>query len=255
MLARYMKITNLSLEVGDIALTARFFEQRLELPATIGNGVAIIEIGYTRIELKEGNDREGVHHLAITIPTNKFAGAKRWLQKRVALLKHDGADEFETAPSWNARSLYFDGPDGSILELIVRRDLENATDGPFSSTDLLGVSEVGVVVPDVRTVAAMLESDALIPPYGWIPFHDFAPVGDVEGLLILVGANRPWFPTVDRVSSGSPIEIDALGERSGEYSLGPASRLRVSAAPAGSGGLQSPVSRAARFSANPDFLS
>ena len=235
-----MKITNLSLAVRDIASTARFLDRSLGLPVTVGHGVAIIAIGYTRIELVEGNDRGGVHHLAITIPTNKFALAKRWLQERVPLLTHDGADEFETAPTWNARSLYFEGPDGSILELIVRRDLDNATAGPFSSSDLLGVSEVGVVVPDVRTVAAMLESDARIPPYGSIPFHDFAPVGDVEGLLILVAANRPWFPTFDRVPSPSPIEIDALGERSGEYSLGFASRLRVSAAPAGTGVFPSP---------------
>jgi hypothetical protein len=143
------------------------------------------------------------------------------------LLGTPEADEFECSPAWNAHSLYFTGHDRSVLELIIRRGLDNATGGPFTSADLLSVSEVGVVVPDVAAMAACLNDDAEVAPYGGAVGSTFRPVGDVEGLLILVTPGRTWFPTADRVAAESPVAITATGGRPGTYPLGALGSLRV----------------------------
>jgi hypothetical protein len=77
-----------------------------------------VTIGTTRVELVETAAIEGGHHFAVSVPTNKFAEAKEWIQQRADLLVTSESDEFECSPSWNARSLYVNGPENSVLELI-----------------------------------------------------------------------------------------------------------------------------------------
>ena len=187
----------------------------------------VVTVGATRLELIEDRAAEGDHHFAITIPSDKFVEAKKWITGRTGLLGVDGADEFECSPTWNAHSLYFSGPDRSVVEFIVRRDLATATTGPFTSADLLYLSEVGVAVPDVLTTVAMLHDDADVAPYGGPPDADFAPVGDTDGLLILVAPGRTWFPTAERVARESQLWITAIGGRPGDYMLGNLCSLRI----------------------------
>lgn len=219
-----MHIDSVALVVADLDLSAAFYEHVLELPVSRVETGAEVIIGTTILELHGDPAHVGHHHLAITVPSNKFGAAKEWIGERVDLLALDGADEFETSPAWNARSVYFMSPDGAILEFIVRRELGNATSGPFSSSDLLCVSEVGIAVDDVSSAVRGLAEHG-IAAYGGNT-SDFAPVGDVDGLLILVGAGRPWFPTT-LVAHPSSITVGALSGRSAELTLAPASHLRM----------------------------
>ncbi len=94
----------------------------------------------------------GAYRSAITVPKDRFAEAKAWLQERVPLLEKDGLDEFRLGPPWNSQSVYFAGPDGILLELIARHDLpapSSSRRGPLISADLLRISEIGLAVPDV----------------------------------------------------------------------------------------------------------
>ncbi|MBV9794819.1 MAG: hypothetical protein JO016_12860 [Actinobacteria bacterium] len=102
------------------------------------------------------------------------------------------------------------GPDGQVLELIERRDLDNGVPGEFGPPGLLDVSEVGVAVPDVLAAAEKLRT-AGAPPYANEPAPGFAAVGDLHGLLILVSAGRPWRPTTDRIAQQAPVVIHAQG--------------------------------------------
>ncbi|WP_375385064.1 VOC family protein [uncultured Microbacterium sp.] len=221
-----MKIVTVSVRVRNIAEATAFYAEVLGLPIGRNHRLGAVTIGATRLELVEDAASEGHHHFAITIPSNKFLQAKTWLQERTDLIGAPDADEFECSPLWNARSVYFNGPDGAVLEFIVRRDLSNATAGPFTSADLLCVSEVGVAMPDVPATVAKLHSDAQVAPYG-DSFDSFAPVGDADGLLILVAPGRAWFPTADRVVRESPVAIAAVGARPGTYALGPDCLLTV----------------------------
>jgi len=225
-----MQITKVSVRAGNVSEAAQFFENVLLLnvdrtglrrPDTVE-----VRIGTTLLELTEDEDAVGRHHLAITIPSNKFTAAREWLEPRSALIGTADADEFEFA-AWNARSLYFTGPDGSVLEFIIRRDLDNNTPGAFTSADLLCISEVGVATSDVLATAALLNREADVRPYIGEPGLSFAPVGDTDGLLILVSPGRPWFPTTDRGASPGPILVEATGPRPGDYPLGVGSLLRI----------------------------
>lgn len=222
-----MKITRVSAQVRDTSTAAEFFENVLGLGVERMPGLVVVRIGATLLELVENPEAEGDHHFAVTIPSNKFAEAKRWLQQRTALLGTLEADEFECSPAWNARSLYFAGPDRSVLELIIRRDLDNATSGPFFSDDLLCISEVGFASPDVLALAAFLEEAAAAPSYGAGAGSSFSPVGDTDGLLILVSPGRAWFPTKDRLAATSPITIEATGQTPGNFPLDRTSTLLI----------------------------
>lgn len=226
-----MNIITVSVRVRNALQTASFYANVLGLAVKSGADGVEVTVGTTRLELIEGPAAEGDHHFAFTIPANKFLEAKKWIQERADLLGVPGADEFECSPAWNARSLYFSGPDRSVLEFIIRRDLATATATataePFSSTDLLCISEVGVAVSDVPDAVARLNGDAEVAPYGGSPSDTFAPVGDANGLLILVAPGRAWFPTGDRVARESPITITAVGGRPGTYALGPFSSLSI----------------------------
>ncbi len=58
----------------------------------------------------------------------------------------------------------------------------------------LSLSEVGIGVPSVPEAVRALAGELglpTFPPQG----AQFAPVGDHDGLIILVDQNRIWFPT------------------------------------------------------------
>jgi len=221
-----MQITTVSVRVGDTGEAAGFFEDVLLLAVDRKPDSVDVRIGTTLLSLTEDRATVGRHHLAITIPSNKFGAARQWLEPRAALIGTPDADEFEFA-AWNARSLYFTGPDRSVLEFIIRRDLDNDTPGAFTSADLLCISEVGVATNDVLATAAFLNAEADVRPYAGDPGRSFAPVGDTEGLLILVTPGRPWFPTTDRGASPGPIVVEATGPRPGDFPLGAGGLLRI----------------------------
>ena len=222
-----MQITNVLVHVRNAREAGEFYARVLGLDiAQVPNGV-VVALGTTRLELVEDPAAAGDHHFAITIPSNKFNEAKKWIQQRTVLLGTPEVDEFECSPAWNAHSLYFAGHDRSVLELIIRRDLDNSTAGPFTSADLLGVSEVGVAVADVSATVATLTDDAGVVPYGDAHGGTFAPVGDVDGMIILVAPGRTWFPTTDRTAEESPVSITGIGGHPGIYQLGVHASLHV----------------------------
>lgn len=215
-----MHLTSLSIPVHDLNF-ADYFQAVLGLRVEMPRDTVQIHLGSTTLELRvDPTTDEGTHHLAFTIPTGKFSSAKGWLAERAELIADaDGQDQFEGPATWNSRSVYFEGPDRSVLELIERRDLRNTTDGTFSPADLLCISEVGVAVPDLPSAAQALKEAAGIDSYGNAPSETFAAVGDVHGLLILVSAGRSWFPTADRHAHPCAFWVNATGHP-GRHQLG-----------------------------------
>lgn len=223
-----MQITNISVRVRNAREAGEFYAHVLDLDIVAReSNVVVVTLGTTRLELVEDPAADGDHHFAITIPSNKFDKAKTWIQQRTVLLKTSETDEFECPPAWNAHSIYFTGHDRSVLELIIRRDLANSSAGPFISADLLCISEVGVAVTDIPAMVATLTHDTKIAPYGDAQGNAFAPVGDVNGMLILVAPGRTWFPTTDRTARENPVFITAIGGRPGTYSLGTLGSLHI----------------------------
>ncbi len=200
-----MDIRQAQLATRSLDDTARFWE-RLGCPVDRVDGVVEVVVGSTRLLFRELPGMTGALHLAITIPTGTFAAAAEWIAGiATVLVDADGRDEFEGPPNWNSRSVYFDGPDQQLLELIERRDLAAAA--PASAVPLLSVSEVGIAVPDVLGAVGTLRRAGL-EPYANPAGEGFAAVGDVDGLVILVSPERRWFPTADRLPSTAPVVLD-----------------------------------------------
>jgi catechol-2,3-dioxygenase len=180
----------------------------LGCPVAVDGDTAQVDVGRTRLVFRTLDGATGAHHLAFTVPTGRFPAAKEWLAGVATVIGTEDADEFEGPTGWDSRSVYFDGPDRQVLELIERRALPPGPEVPR----LLAVSEVGIAVPDVGAAVAVLRRHG-IEPYGNPPGDDFAAVGDVDGLLVLVTPGRPWFPTRDRVPRTAPVVVDlGLGE-------------------------------------------
>ncbi|MCS6546375.1 hypothetical protein NYS50_00640 [Curtobacterium flaccumfaciens pv. flaccumfaciens] len=200
-----MDIRQVQLATRSLADTARFYE-RLGCSVEIVDATVRIVVGSTLLVFRELPEMTGALHLAITIPTGTFDAAKAWIAGLTTVLGTDDQDEFEGPPNWNSRSVYFEGPDQQLLELIERRDLPVDV-GENTAVPLVSVSEVGVPVPDVLGAVEALRRAGL-EPYANPPGESFSAVGDVDGLVILVSPDRRWFPTGDRSPSSAPVVID-----------------------------------------------
>lgn len=201
-----MKILEVTLTVQHLASAAAFYREILGLPVDENNERAVVCAGSTRLTMVPGEPFAGVHHVAFGIMPSEFELAHSWLSERVALLTSDGSEVVIGSPSWRSRSLYFLGPEDIVLELIARDADADATPGNGLAPRVLSVSEIGIAVPDVP--AAVLEiSHELGLPRFCPPGESFAPMGDHEGLLILVKHDRIWFPTPSLHAARGRLEV------------------------------------------------
>lgn len=172
-----------------------FYRDVLGLPVTESTaGHFIVQVGYTKLTFlyrdDEASGSSPYYHFAINIPENKLDEAKRWIESRVELGTEDGKD-ISYSELWDSHSVYFMDTGGNILELIARHTMVNAVDRPFDEKrDLLGISEMGLPTKDVPHAVDELEALG-IPTY---KRRDpvFNPVGDEEGIFIVVKPGRRW---------------------------------------------------------------
>ncbi|SMD09998.1 VOC family protein [Pedobacter nyackensis] len=139
-----------------------------------------------------------IYHFAFNIPNNQLKEAIEWLNGRVYLLTVDKEKDSYVADfsSWNANAIYFQDNNGNILEFIVRYDLDDQSEFPFTGQSITCISEIGLVTDDVyqciRTLTASHDIQLFTKQ---APQPRFAALGDDHGLLILSETGRDWFPT------------------------------------------------------------
>ena len=214
-----MRITGVELAVPDPGATASWYADVLGLP-TDG---ATVTVGATVLMLVAG-DPGGHHHLAVAIPADAVTAALAWLSGRADLLAPDPAHPVIDGPrAWDSQSVYFRGPDDAVLEVIARHRRRERHAGPFGPAALLEVSEVGLPVDDVPATVAALGRELAVPPFG-TPQPLFAPVGGDDGLLIVVAADRAWFPTAGDLPATGPLTVEVATGHPGRLEL-PGSRV------------------------------
>ena len=112
-----------------------------------------------------------------------------------------------------ARAVYFRDPEQNIVEVLAR---------PEPRPELT-IAEVGLPVEDVRAAVEALAKLEIEPYRDWD--DAFAPLGDADGLLIVVRVGRGWFPY--GVPAGTAaIRVTVTGVGTGELAV-PGSRHRV----------------------------
>ena len=207
-----MRLIDITLPVSDPVRAAAYFREVLQLPVRGGE----VSVGWTLLRLvpAEGQRVGGVH-LAFNVPDNRFADAMSWLRERSPLqCSPDGKDYFALESSWQSQSVYFTGPDGLILELIGRRRLPaSSRTGGFNGGELTCISEVGLPSTDVEATHGVFARRFGLSPLSE-PSEAFVPMGDDEGLLIVVDAARHWFPEqVDLPNArGIAVVLEQVGE-------------------------------------------
>jgi catechol-2,3-dioxygenase len=80
---------------------------------------------------------------------------------------------------------------------------------------LLRISEIGLAVPDVPAAVATLQNAFGLSVFGTAA-AEFTPLGDHDGLLIVVRQGRPWFPTRTVRPSLGPITVTVELPRGGK---------------------------------------
>ncbi|MGO0062961.1 VOC family protein [Brevibacillus fluminis] len=213
-----MKITELTLYTDRLEPAKQFYTNVMELELLAEEADSFtVTVGWTALRFAAVRDQSRpFYHMAFNIPENKIEEAREWLSQRVELVLHE-EDPLIYFESWNAHSLYFTDAAGNLIELIARHNLENATDIPFSSRDFLCVSEIGLPVEDVLGTVEDLGIGLGIGPWRG-PTASFTPMGDEDGLLILVAFGRTWFMS-DVQARFHPAEVTIHGNRDQDVHL------------------------------------
>jgi extradiol dioxygenase family protein len=207
-----MEILALKIKTGNIQTQQHFYSGQLGLPSEITNDTLTIRFGSSELQFVQDSAFTGRYHFAFDIPNNQFQNATQWLEQRTSLASDiNGNTRFE-AGEWNADNIYFYDPQGNILELIARHELENASDQPFGPDSLLCISELGLVSKDVLEMIAWFANTLEVGTYKSFD-ETFAPIGNANGLVIAVQENRIWFPDTDIPAQILPTELTIHGER------------------------------------------
>jgi len=140
------------------------------------------------------------YHFAINIPCNKDREALEWLRPKVEILK-DGKNEIQDFNSWNAKAIYFYDKDKNIVELIARKNLNNASNKDFGIDQFVEISEIGLGTTDIEKEFRFLNNHTGIEIFDG-GFDRFCAIGDENGLFICINKKvKDWFPTNDKVFS------------------------------------------------------
>ena len=210
---------------------ASFYGGSLGLPLTHrDDGRLTIDLGESVLELAPSAGSP-FYHFAFLVPGDRFEAALAWARDRVELLpdKETGEAVFDFT-NWDAKAVYFHDPAGSIIELIAHRGVgESRATGPFAPSELLGLSEIGLVC-DPPSLADELERelglevwDGTVAGEGRLAF-----VGAKARTLILCRAGRPWLPT-GRPAEAHPVEVTLSGASEGFVPFDGGSRVSVTA--------------------------
>lgn len=136
------------------------------------------------------------YHFAFNIPENKIKKAEKWQQAKTEFIKPPRhltdrsmySDNIVHFRHWDAHSLFFYDPAGNVVEYIARHTLNNKIEGDFTQDDVLCISEIGLVVEDVKHT-----SDIVAQQFGFKQYkgasEDFSALGDENGLIIFFRQN------------------------------------------------------------------
>jgi hypothetical protein len=145
------------------------------------------------------------HHFALLVPGDRFDAAFAWAQERVELLPGpDGSATFDFG-TWPALAVYFLDPAGSIVELIAHPGVGEAGEkGPFDASELLGISEVGMVTADLADAVARSRAEAGIAQWDGSADAGIVFAGERAHTLIFSSPGRGWLPT-GRPAEAHPV--------------------------------------------------
>lgn len=206
-----------------------FYGDLLGLPLAESDDESItVAAGNSLLHFQEipGQADRPFYHFAFNIPENKIRSALEWQKRRTPMLPipehlRDPAfpPEVVDYSHWNAHSIFFLDPAGNVVEYIARHDLKNGSPGDFSSADVLYLSEIGIIVDDVRGTASALQEAADLRQYRGGD-DQFTALGDEYGLLLVMKRGRILnfnHENQDKAARVFPTSVQARGAKQTRY--------------------------------------
>lgn len=206
-----MKILGLLLNTHRLEAQKDFYVRTLSLPLVETTESAFaVQAGDTKLvfTLAEAGLNPS-YYFAFKVAQERFASIKDQLSQRVTLLKRQGRDVFETTVQ-KAQAVYCSDPANNLLAVMAERGLLDQKVISANPLNILGVSEVGVAVDDVNSIAQYLQSTLGISAYANNPSLLTA-VGSEDGRFIIVKRGQPWFPTDDLRAEVYPLSVTVAG--------------------------------------------
>jgi hypothetical protein len=171
-----------------------------------------VKLGETQLRFGTGPGGP-FYHFALLLPGNRFAEAVRWLGERTELLPDPESGEVVfDFDNWDAFACYFHDPVGNIVELIAHRGIdESSVEGPFTASEVVGLSELGLVGNKVELAARLRQELGVEQWDGDLAAEtSLAFVGEKARTFILSAEGRGWLPTA-RPAEAHACEVVVSG--------------------------------------------
>jgi catechol-2,3-dioxygenase len=214
-----MLIRNVKLLTAHLEELQSFYSVILELPIKeVSHDSFTVQVGLSSLTFERAIDsgEKPFYHFAMDISNNKLAEAIHWLgDKGVRLNELPNSSTAYYSASWDSTSIYFYDHAGNILEFIAKHGLDNYSEGPFRSIDLLRISEIGLVVPNVPAARESLHATFSLDAYKEDD-DKFSAVGDEFGLFILSEHKRIWLGS-NRLAEIYKTEVEIACAEEREY--------------------------------------
>lgn len=209
-----MRINELTLHSNNLTAVKDFYGSviSIRINSESFNQVSF-QAGATQLIFKESlTDEIPFYHFAFNIPSNKIEEAIEWMKGKAELLPLSENNYIADFVNWNAKSIYFYDSAGNIVEFIARFDLANDAIEKFDSSQILNVSEMGIVTNNVPALTQKLKDEYKVFDFVKSANSDtFSAMGDDNGLFIVASENRNWYPT-QMPSQKSPFEIKFIND-------------------------------------------
>jgi catechol 2,3-dioxygenase-like lactoylglutathione lyase family enzyme len=181
---------------------ATFYTDTLGLEGHATSASLATRIGWTELNFGAIVDpaQDGAapfYHFAFLVPGDRMEEALEWAIVRARLgllaLSEDPADLVMEFEGWQAHSCYFHDPASNIVELIAHDGFgENGRTDAFSPSELLGISEIGLIGNPPGVAAALSERLGLSVFQGSVEGMAF--IGEPTAALILAEEEWRWLP-------------------------------------------------------------
>ena len=208
-----MHIKELTLYTNNISALKDFYGNVLSLKINSEDyNYVEYQTGESVLRFKEDSSINTHYHFAFNIPANKIEEAEEWMNGKVELLPIEDNNYIADFENWNAKSIYFYDSVGNIVEFIARFDLQNDVVEKFDSSQILSVSEMGIVANDVTAFTDKLKNEYKVFDFVKSDNSDsFSAMGDDNGLFIIAIETRHWYPT-KVPSQKSPFEVKFIND-------------------------------------------
>jgi catechol 2,3-dioxygenase-like lactoylglutathione lyase family enzyme len=216
-----MEIVEVKLYTANLDSQLAFYHSLLGFPLIDkGHDHFSLRVGRTVLVFKQSEGTKApYYHFAVNISENKIEQALKWVENKVVITEN-GQEKIIDFRSWNAHSIYFEDPAGNIVELIARHNLKNSSCGDdFTQDDFHCIDEIGLSFGNVLEEVERIKREFTLT--NWRPASsEFAPVGDEDGLFIVVREGRTWYMSRNMPAKDFPLEISIKGQENKQVKIG-----------------------------------